>query len=144
MDVTISVLDALSQPISQLSSLKQLCSDTLFITERKTQAEHDNYKLTYSDLSTQLYNDVAAALGLSSMAFRDVWEYALRSHEHDYSKVDCYPLYTSSNITSQYTPEETVPASPHDLPEWLGTVAIWQTSSICIGTDWRGRSMWED
>ena len=144
MDITISVLDLLSQPVSKMPGISCISADDDYIVERITDGLHENFKLSYSSLSTRVLDDISTRLGLSSMAYKDVWEYSLRSHEHEYSFVECYPQYTSSDITSQYESDEKVPTSPHDLPEWIGTIAICQTSSVCIGTDWRGRSILED
>ena len=57
--------------------------------------------MSYAALSARVLDDVESRLGLSSMAYKDVWEYALKSHEHEYSKVECYPQYTAEDLYKQ-------------------------------------------
>lgn len=156
MDITISVLDWLSQPVSHLSSIDQISATDTYIIERNhgsgTSLEHFNKKLTYSSLSARVLNDISARLNFNTMAYKDVWEYDLKSHEHEYSLVDVFPQYTSSDVIDQYSRDwrytaeqvRTFSANPHQLSEWIGTVAIWQTSSVYIGRDSRNRAMYED
>jgi len=67
-------------------------------------AIHESIKITYSDLSAQLLNDISAKLDLKSMAYKEHWEYAKKSHAHDYSLVRCYPYYTSADVLDAYDP----------------------------------------
>lgn len=156
MDITISVLDWLSQPVSHLSSIDQISATDTYIIERNhgsgTSLEHFNKKLTYSNLSARVLNDISARLNFNTMAYKDVWEYDLKSHEHEYSLVDVFPQYTSSDVIDQYSRDwrytveqvRAFSANPYSLSEWIGTVAIWQTSSVYIGRDSRNRAMFED
>ena len=86
--------------MSKMPGISCISADDDYIVERITDGLHENFKLSYSSLSTRVLDDISTRLGLSSMAYKDVWEYSLRSHEHEYSSVECYPQYTSSDITS--------------------------------------------
>ena len=152
MDITISVLDLLSQPVSQLSSIEEISATDIYIVERNHGSEHFNKKLTYSSLSSRVLHDISARLNFNTMAYKEAWEYSLKSHEHDYSLVDVFPQYMSSEVIDQYRRDwqytaaqvQSYASNPHSMKEWIGTVAIWQTSSICIGNDSRGRAIWQD
>ena len=113
------------------------------IMEVMKRVVHLDYKLTYDQLSTQLLNDVSARFAFKSMAYRDSWEYARRLHSHDYSKVRCYPNYSSSDVMSQYPVPPSV-NSPHDLDEWIGMTEIWALSTLCVGVDIYGRGVLSD
>ena len=156
MDITISVLDWLSQPVSHLSSIDQICATDAYIIERNhgsgASLEHFNKKLTYSSLSARVLNDISARLNFNTMAYKDAWEYELKSHKHEYSLVDVFPQYTSSDVIDQYSRDwrytaeqvRTFSTNPHTLSEYIGTVAIWQTSSVYTGRDSRNRAVYED
>ena len=138
--------------MSHLSSIEEISATDIYIVERNHGSEHFNKKLTYSNLSSRVLHDISARLNFNTMAYKEAWEYSLKSHEHDYSLVDVFPQYMSSEVIDQYRRDwqytaaqvQSYASNPHSMKEWIGTVAIWQTSSICIGNDSRGRAIWQD
>lgn len=94
--------------ISSLINSEETLANINISNTRFNQVARDvaeSYGLTYSDLSTQIYNDVIARLQLSSMAWESKYSYARITHRHDYSYVDAKVFYgpdsSRSNLTSR-------------------------------------------
>ena len=49
--------------------------------------------MSYRDLSTQLCASFDGLGGLSSMAFRDTWEYSRKWHVHGYTRVQAKTVH---------------------------------------------------
>lgn len=54
-----------------------------------------NYKLTYETLVRNLLSTYIRKYHLSSMAYKDFWEYALRYHTHPYNRISVVPAFDS-------------------------------------------------
>lgn len=114
------ILSVLSgQPLSELPKTSDISADDLFFVGRVDSSGHHDFYMTYADLSSRVFADIRDRLGLSSMAFRDEWEYARINHSHDYSKVRCYARVQSSDICNDRT------VDPRSLPEWIASVSVW-------------------
>lgn len=86
----------LAEPISKLGRAADLNPGDEFALFRISSGAASSFKLPYSRLVQQAVSDISARFGLSSMAFRDTWEYARFDHQHGYSDVACYPVYDSA------------------------------------------------
>ena len=86
----------LAEPISKLGRAADLNPGDDFAFFRISSGAASSFKLPYSRLVQQAVSDISARFGLSSMAFRDTWEYARFDHQHGYSNVACYPVYDSA------------------------------------------------
>lgn len=98
-----------------------------FITELKLSTEefkHGPYKLSYDTLSASLLEDIRRALGLGTMAYRESYQHSRISHEHDYSKVECFTNYKLSDATDDPDAELST------LSSWLGTLSIWKKETV--------------
>lgn len=86
---------------------------------------HDNFKIQYDVLSARLLDDISAALGFKSMAWRDAWQHARSTHTHpdDYNHLRCHPAYTSAEVIAMGA--EAKPKFT-DMSNWLGTVVIYE------------------
>lgn len=146
MDIQLDTLSLSSDPISKLSATSCLLPDDLFIIDKAhagNQPYHSSEKLSYKNLSSQVYDDVVKRLDLSTMAFRDTWEYSKANHEHEYSKVNVFPIITYDDVIKQYG-DEAPECQPHELSEWLGTFAVDQMSSVQIGVTPMGKPIMTD
>jgi len=86
----------LAEPISKLGCAADLNPGDEFALFRISSGAASSFKLPYGRLVQQAVSDISARFGLSSMAFRDTWEYARFDHQHGYSNVACYPVYDSA------------------------------------------------
>lgn len=72
--------------------------------------EYSSRKLPYSELSTKLFYDILEGLRLKSMAYREKYEFAVSSHNHDsvYSlaNIGINPMYVKGS--SQYLGDSNV------------------------------------
>lgn len=87
----------LANPISKLGEAASIAANDRFALFRTHNGGAYSYGLPYSRLVQQLVTDISARFGLSSMAFRDRSEYARFDHQHNYSNVACYPVYSPEN-----------------------------------------------
>lgn len=97
------------------------------IAEFKLSSEefkHYPYKLSYDTLSASLLEDIRRALGLGTMAYRESYQHSKMSHEHDYSKVECFTNYKLSDATDDPDAELST------LSSWLGTLNIWRKETV--------------
>ena len=87
----------LANPISKLGEAASIAANDRLALFRTHNGRAYSYGLPYSRLVQQLVADISASFDLSSMAFRDRSEYARFDHQHNYSNVACYPVYSPEN-----------------------------------------------
>ena len=87
----------LANPISKLGEATSIAANDRLALFRTNSGRAYSYGLPYSRLVQQLVADISARFDLSSMAFRDRSEYARFDHQHNYSNVACYPVYSPEN-----------------------------------------------
>lgn len=89
---TLSILTG--KRISELDGADSALSDSYFMFSRKeSDGNYSQKKITYKNLIYQIASDISDILHLSSMAFREKWEYSKVNHKHDYNYVICQPTY---------------------------------------------------
>lgn len=86
---------------------------------------HSNFKVSYDALSSRLLDDISAALGFNTMAYRDAWQHARITHTHpdDYSHLKCKAMYTKEQVVAMGAEDK---EDFTEMSNWLGTVVIWQ------------------
>lgn len=86
---------------------------------------HSNFKVSYDALSSRLLDDISAALGFNTMAYRDAWQHARITHTHpdDYSHLRCKAVYTKEQVVAMGAEDK---EDFTEMSNWLGTVVIWQ------------------
>ena len=80
----------LADPISRLDGVSSLFDGDDYAVSRQG-GRARSYKIDYARLAQQLVSDISARFGLSSMAFRETYEYARFDHQHRYTRVQCWP-----------------------------------------------------
>ena len=69
--------------------------------------EYRSIKVSYEQLSNQIFNDLCSLYGLGNMAWESSADYSLANHVHNYSKVDQFQQMTPSTV-GKYNPNTRV------------------------------------
>lgn len=81
----------LARPISRLRPAAAPRGSDQFAVFRGQGDARESFRVSYEDLALNLVQDISAGFHLSSMAFRDMSEYARFDHTHAYQHVVCSP-----------------------------------------------------
>ena len=148
----------IGKKISQLLHTDRMLSDTVFLLSRKENDQYYSKSIDYNSLLYQIAEDISSYLHLSSMAFREHWEYSKVNHTHDYNYAVCNPTYelsdfpdktkvsciceilTSNSATNNvvsvfYPPYEEPPRTPPYIGEVMLMGRHWEKSPYQIQTD---------
>lgn len=90
----------LAKPISQLNPIDKYNQNNLFGLFRISDDNANNYKFLYNEFIQQIVSDISVKLHLSSMAFCETDNYVFFNHQHKYSNVNCYPMFSLENTNN--------------------------------------------
>lgn len=87
-----------SKKVSELEQVSSLLDDDYLVFQK----DNHSYKLKFADFKQYVLDNISSYMGLSSMAFHDIEEFAPFAHKHDYTDMWFFPSYGPGSGNAAY------------------------------------------